>query len=109
NDQRVVAVFNWLKQNYTLEENPGMGPQGLFYYFHTMTKALSLYGVNELEIAGGRKVDWRKDLASRLLNLQQRDGSWMNDNGRWWERDPALVTAYAVLTLELIHKGTTNR
>jgi squalene-hopene/tetraprenyl-beta-curcumene cyclase len=101
-DPRVLAVFSWLKQNYTLDENPGMGPQGLYYYFHTMAKALSLYGVDQLELANGRKIDWRKDLAMRLINLQQRDGSWMNDNGRWWERDPALVTAYGVLTLELI-------
>jgi squalene-hopene/tetraprenyl-beta-curcumene cyclase len=104
-DPRVVAVFNWLKQNYTLQENPGMGPQGLFYYYHTMAKALTLYGVDQLELADGRKIDWRKDLAMRLINLQQKDGSWLNDNGRWWERDSALVTSYAVLTLELIAKA----
>ena len=28
-DPRVTAVVNWLKDNYTLDENPGMGPQGL--------------------------------------------------------------------------------
>jgi squalene-hopene/tetraprenyl-beta-curcumene cyclase len=103
-DPRVLAVYDWLKRNYTLEENPAMGAQGLYYYYHTMAKALSLYGVEELDLADGRRIDWRKDLAMRLINLQQKDGSWMNDNGRWWERDPALVTAYAVLTLELIHK-----
>ncbi|HZO85236.1 MAG TPA: prenyltransferase/squalene oxidase repeat-containing protein [Verrucomicrobiae bacterium] len=103
-DPRVVAVFNWLKQNYTLEENPAMGAQGLYYYYHTMAKALSLYGVDQLELADGRKIDWRKDLAMRLINLQQKDGSWLNDNGRWWERDPALVTAYGVLTLEIISR-----
>lgn len=101
-DPRVLAVFDWLKRNYTLEENPAMGAQGLYYYYHTMAKALSLYGVDQLELADGRKIDWRKDLAMRLINLQQKDGSWMNDNGRWWERDPALVTSYAVLTLELV-------
>ena len=104
-DPRVIAVFNWLKQNYTLGENPGMGPQGLYYYYHTMAKALTLYGVDQLEVAQGGTVDWRKDLAMRLINLQQKDGSWFNDNGRWWERDPALVTAYGVLTLELIAKA----
>ena len=104
-DPRVLAVFNWLKQNYTLNENPGMGPQGLYYYYHTMAKALSLYGVDDLDLTASRKIDWRKDLAKRLLNLQQKDGSWANDNGRWWERDSALVTAYAVLSLELIHKA----
>jgi squalene-hopene/tetraprenyl-beta-curcumene cyclase len=104
-DPRVVAVFDWLRSNYTLTENPGMGPQGLYYYFHTMTKALSAYGARELELANGQKVDWRRELALRLINLQQRDGSWSNENGRWWEKDPALVTSYAVLSLELIQAG----
>lgn len=104
-DPRVRAVFEWLRKNYTLEENPGMGPQGLFYYFHTMTKALTLYGPGELELANGQKIDWRKELAMRLINLQQRDGSWSNENGRWWEKDPSLVTSYAVLSLEMIYRG----
>jgi squalene-hopene/tetraprenyl-beta-curcumene cyclase len=104
-DPRVVAVFDWLRANYTLDENPGMGPQGFYFYLHTMTKALTAYGVDELALNDGRKLDWRKHVAMKLLNLQQRDGSWSNDNGRWWEKDPALVTAYAVLSLEMIWRG----
>jgi squalene-hopene/tetraprenyl-beta-curcumene cyclase len=101
-DPRVVAVFDWLRANYTLDENPGMGPQGLYFYLHTMTKALTAYGVEELELKDGRKLNWKKEVAMRLINLQQRDGSWSNDNGRWWEKDPALVTSYAALSLEMI-------
>ncbi|MDB6034646.1 MAG: cycloartenol synthase-like protein [Verrucomicrobiales bacterium] len=82
-----------------------MGPQGLFFYLHTMTKALNAYGVEELELLDGSKVNWRKEVAMRLLNLQQKDGSWQNENGRWWERDSSLVTAYAVMTLEIIYRG----
>jgi len=105
-DPRVLAVFDWLRRNYTPEENPGMGPQGLYYYFHTMTKALTIYGVKELELANGRKINWRNEVAMKLINLQQRDGSWFNEqHGRWWEKDPALVTAYAVLSLEMIYRG----
>lgn len=104
-DPRVLAVYDWLRKNYTLTENPGMGPQGLFYYFHTMTKALTIYGVNDLELANGQKVNWRRDLAMKLLDAQQKDGSWANENGRWWEKDPALVTAYAVLSLEMLYRG----
>ena len=99
-DPRVRAVFDWLRQNYTLDENPGMGPQGLFFYFNTMSKALSIYGVDELSLSNGQKANWRRDLAMKLINLQQRDGSWENSNGRWWEKDPALVTSYSLLTLE---------
>jgi len=105
NDPRVLAVFEWLRRNYTLNENPGLGPQGIFYYYHTMTKALSLYGTGELELIDGQKIHWPKDLALKLINLQQRDGSWSNDNGRWWEKDPALVTSYAVLALEMLYRG----
>jgi squalene-hopene/tetraprenyl-beta-curcumene cyclase len=104
NDPRVQAVVRWLSENFTLEENPGMGPQGLYYYFHTMAKALSLHGLDHLEVADGKRIDWRRELALKLLNLQNADGSWANENGRWWEKDPALVTAYAVMTLELIHQ-----
>jgi squalene-hopene/tetraprenyl-beta-curcumene cyclase len=104
-DPRVVAVFDWLRANYTLEENPGMGPQGLYYYLHTMTKALTIYGVDELELKDGRKLNWRKEVAMRLLNLQRQDGAWLNDNARWWEKDLALVTSYAVLSLEMIWRG----
>ncbi len=101
-DPRVVAVLDWLRANYTLEENPGMQLQGLYYYLHLMTKALSATGLDALELKDGRKVDWRREVAMRLINLQQRDGSWANTVGRWWEKDPNLVTAYAVMSLEII-------
>jgi len=104
-DPRVRAVFDWLRANYTLDENPGMGQQGLYYYLHTMTKALTAHGVAELELKDGRKLDWRREVAMRLLNLQRQDGSWFNDNARWLEKDPALVTSYAVLSLEMIWRG----
>jgi squalene-hopene/tetraprenyl-beta-curcumene cyclase len=104
-DPRVTAAYDWLRRNYTLDENPGMGPQGLYYYYHTMAKALTAYGVVEIELANGEKVPWRKQLGLKLLNLQQKDGSWANDNNRWWEKDPSLVTAYSVLSLEMIYHG----
>ncbi len=104
-DPRVQAVLEWLQKNYTLEENPGMGSQGLYYYYHTMAKALTAAGVDRLTLADGTRVDWRKSLALKLLNLQREDGSWVNDNGRWWEKDPVLVTTYAVLSLEILYRG----
>lgn len=102
-DQRVVAALDWLKKNYNLEENPGMGKQGFYYYLHLMTKGLTAAGVEELELANGKKVDWEMAVAKKVLDLQQGDGSWVNDNSRWMEKDPVLVTTYCVLTLELIY------
>lgn len=104
-DPRVAAVMEWLQANYTLEENPGMGQQGLYYYLHLMTKGLSAMGVEELVLRDGRRVAWRREVAMRLMTLQQRDGSWINASPRWWEKDPVLVTSYSVLALETIWRG----
>lgn len=105
NDPRVKAVIDWLARNYTLEENPGMGQEGVYYYYHTMAKGLSAAGIDTLTLKDGTKVNWRQDLAKRLLNLQNADGSWANQNGRWMEKDPVLVTTYSTITLEILHRG----
>ncbi|MEW6427110.1 MAG: prenyltransferase/squalene oxidase repeat-containing protein [Thermodesulfobacteriota bacterium] len=104
-DPRVKAVLDWLARHYTLEENPGMGQEGLFYYYHTMAKGLSAAGIDTLTLADGRRVNWRKELAKKLLDLQHADGSWVNPTGRWWEKDPVLVTAYATIIMEILHRG----
>ena len=104
-DARVTAVMDWLRANYTLDENPGMGPQGLYYYLHLLTKGLSAAQVDELETKGGKKIKWRHEVALRLMNLQKPDGSWMNDNARWWEKETALTTSYSLLSLEIIWRG----
>lgn len=104
-DPRVKAVIEWLSKNYTLAENPGMGQEGLYYYYHTMAKALSAAGIDTLTTKDGKQVNWRQDLAKRLLDLQNADGSWVNPTGRWWEKDPNLVTSYATITLEILHRG----
>ncbi|MGB0991088.1 MAG: prenyltransferase/squalene oxidase repeat-containing protein [Akkermansiaceae bacterium] len=102
-DPRVIAVKKWLGNNYTIKENPGLGQQGLYYYYHTMAKALAAAGVDKLPLKGGGEADWRKDIAQKILTTQREDGSWLNENARWWENQPELVTAYGVLTLEQIY------
>ncbi len=101
-DPRVVAVLDWLERNYTLEENPGMGAQGYYYYVHLMTKALTAAGVEHLKLRNGTEVRWRDEVAKRLIGLQQPDGSWVNENPRWWETDRVLVTSYVLLSLQLL-------
>jgi squalene-hopene/tetraprenyl-beta-curcumene cyclase len=98
-DPRVKAAVEWLKKHYTLEQNPGMGQQGLFYYFHTFAKGLDATGMDRFEDADGTPHDWRAELAAQLAKLQQDNGSWVNSAERWYEGDPNLVTAYALLAL----------
>lgn len=103
-DPRVQAALQWLGENYTLDENPGMGQEGKFYYYHTMAKALSVAGIEELKTKDGKVINWRDALSRHLLNVQKPDGSWLNDTGRWMENDPVLVTAYTLMALEHIHR-----
>jgi squalene-hopene/tetraprenyl-beta-curcumene cyclase len=103
NDPRVIAVKEWLGKNYNVAENPNMGAQGLYYYYQTMSKALTAANVDTLTLENGSQADWRKELGEKILSLQRENGSWINDNGRWMESNPVLVTAYTVLSLEQIY------
>ncbi len=102
-DPRVVAVLDWLSKNYTLAENPGLGEQGLYYYYQTIAKAYSAAGVDTITLPDGKEIDWRLDLSRKLLSTQREDGSWINTNSRWWENDPVLVTSYTLLSLAQLH------
>ena len=95
-DPRVRQSLEYCERHWSVEENPGMGSQGLYYFYDIMARALSASGAREV---GGH--DWRKELSERLLSLQREDGSWANDNNRFWEADPVLCTSFAMLVLEL--------
>ena len=103
-DERVKAVIEWLGRNYTLEENPGMGSEGVYYYYHLMAKALRAQGVKQLDGPGDKTIEWRKELAAKLISLQREDGSWQNPTRRWMEGDPNLTTSYVLIALALIEK-----
>lgn len=102
-DDRVQAAFRWIRSNYTVNENPELGQQGLFYYYQAMAKALAIYGDDIIADTSGTAHDWRADLAGKLVSIQRSDGHWVNDDSsRWWENNPDLVTAYCLLALEEI-------
>lgn len=98
-DFRVKAAYEWITKHYTLTENPGMGEQGLYYYYHTFAKALAVLEVDSITDAAGADHDWRSELALELVARQRPDGSWTNGATRWLEGDPRLVTAYVLLAL----------
>jgi len=98
-DKRVKAAHDWIRKNYALENNPGLGQQGLYYYYQTFAKTLSVMKLDHLEDADGVKHDWRKELTAQLAKQQRKNGSWVNKAPRWYEGDPNLSTAYALLAL----------
>ncbi|HEY2837851.1 MAG TPA: prenyltransferase/squalene oxidase repeat-containing protein [Pirellulales bacterium] len=98
-DPRVKAAVDWAKKNYSLTENPGLGDEGLYYYYHLFAKALDAVGQPTLTDEAGKEHNWRAELIEELAKRQQPDGSWVNKSKKWMEGDPNLVTGYALLTL----------
>ena len=95
-DPRVRQSLEYLARNWTVDENPGMGSQGLYYFYDIMARALSAARVDDV---GGHR--WKKELSAKVASLQKPDGSWSNDNNRFWEADPVLCTSFAMIVLEL--------
>lgn len=103
-DARIKAALAWIKANYTLDENYGLGirnkdpkaaQQGLYYYYHVFAKALATLETKTVMTKDGPR-NWADDLAAAFIKRQQKDGSFINPVDRWWERDPTLVTAYVL-------------
>jgi squalene-hopene/tetraprenyl-beta-curcumene cyclase len=109
-DPRVRAAWDWISKNWTLDENPGMSAagadkaqQGLYYYYHTLARALNEYDQPVVTDAHGKPHDWRLELIDKLASLQNPDGSWTGDK-RWMEDNPVLTTSYVVLALQEAQK-----
>ena len=105
---RIKKALEWVAKNYTLDANPGMPEanrqRGLYYYYHTFAKAMNALGEDTFTDAKGVKHDWRADLIAALAKRQRPDGSWVNENDRWMEGDPNLVTGYALMALSYCKK-----
>lgn len=99
NDPRVTAAYAWICKHWGLDKNPELGQQGLFYYYHTLARALNAYGREMIADSDGKMHDWRTEFVKKMLAIQEADGSWQNKNSRWMEAIPDLVTAYVVLAL----------
>jgi squalene-hopene/tetraprenyl-beta-curcumene cyclase len=102
NDPRVVAALDWISKNYTLKENPGVGPEGLYYYFLTFARAMHARGAATVPVQAGDKTvqrDWANDLIDRLGEMQNEDGSFKSVHDRWLENNPVLITAYSLIAL----------
>ncbi len=98
-DPRVTAVLQWIRDHYSVENNPGMGSAGLYYYYHTFAAGLKAAGLDKVQDAQGNEHDWKADLVAELSERQNEDGSWSNENQRWFENDKNLATSFALLAL----------
>lgn len=99
-DVRIRAAFDWIRRHYTFDENPGVGQQGLYYYYHTLARALRVGQQTTITTDTGEQHNWRHDLINAIVERQRDDGYWINEADRWMEGQPDLVTAYALLALE---------
>ncbi|MEO0632191.1 MAG: hypothetical protein AAFY46_15925, partial [Planctomycetota bacterium] len=107
NDPRVAAAMRWMAANYTLDENPGIGTDGYYYYLLVFGRALGARGLLILPTDRGN-ADWTTDLADKLLDLQQPDGSVRSVDDRWMEDNPVLITSYALIAAQNARQTLAN-
>ncbi len=105
-DVRVRAAFDWIRKHWTFDENPGLGQQGLYYYYHTMSRALRVAQQDVITDVDDVAHNWREELIDAIATRQREDGSWKNTADRWLEGEPVMATAYALLALEEALKPT---
>jgi squalene-hopene/tetraprenyl-beta-curcumene cyclase len=109
-DPRVVAAHDWVQNNWTLDENPGMAEGdpdkarwGHFYYLITLARALDAYDEPMLDTPTMGEIDWRIELINAAAEMQNPDGSWQGES-KWQEDQKVLVTSYVVNALNTARK-----
>ena len=100
-DGRVQDVWNWIKNNYYVNQNYPLGEKFLYYYLYGLAKACMLWNV---ETINGHI--WYSEMVDELINRQQEDGHWPGTD--WSEEPDNVATCWALLALEskLVPTGT---
>jgi squalene-hopene/tetraprenyl-beta-curcumene cyclase len=101
-DERVQAVAKWIRDNYTVDENPGMGQKTVYYYYMVFAKALQAIAEPTIVDARGRSHNWREELGRKLLSLQNAEGYWVNTVPDEMQDNKVLVTAFTMTALHAI-------
>ncbi len=100
NDPRVQAALKWIAKNYTVDEHPGRGPKGYYYYLDVFARTWNVMKTDVVLTDDGVKHDWFRDLVTRVVAEQRPDGYWVNGrSAEHWEDRPELCTAHALLAL----------
>ncbi len=60
----------YIKNHYTLDENPGQGQRGLYYYYQTFAKAMPCSASPTIVDNAGKEHNWRNELVSALAKRQ---------------------------------------
>ena len=107
-DPRVRSTFAWIRDHWDLSQgnrNPELAGKpdalgGLYFMYLFKARAMDHYGEDILTPSDGPAIAWREDMIRAITERQSDDGYWANPYGRYWESDPVLVTAYALLALQ---------
>jgi squalene-hopene/tetraprenyl-beta-curcumene cyclase len=83
-DPRVKAALEYIRKHYTLDENPGQGQRGLYYYYQTFAKAMALFGKPTIVEANGVAATgaqsswrpWRNGRNPTAAGSTAMTGSW---------------------------------
>lgn len=80
-----------------------MGQQGLFYYYQTFARTMSALGEDEFVDDSGRNTSGKMNFNGYRGKRQEKNGSWLNDADRWYEKRiyRIFVTAYCLIALAL--------
>jgi hypothetical protein len=70
-DEALSGALGWLRDNFSITENPGRSGPHHYYYLYALERAGRLYGFDQLG-----KWDWYAEGAAYLLANQADDGSW---------------------------------
>lgn len=103
-DPSVEAVRKWIRDNYTVDENPGLGQKTVYYYYMVFARALQAADDTIITDASGRKHNWREELAAKLISLQHPDGFWVNSVPDEMQDNKVLVTTFVMSAIEAILK-----
>jgi squalene-hopene/tetraprenyl-beta-curcumene cyclase len=101
-DDRVKAVLKWIRNNYTVDENPELGQKTVYYYYMVFAKALQAVGDPIIVDAKGHRHNWREELGRKLLSLQHPEGYWVNPVKDEMQDNKVLVTTFTMMAIEAV-------
>ena len=99
-DRRVQSALKWIRNNYTVDENPGVGQKTVYYYYMVFAKALQAIGEPIITDAKGQRHNWRDDLGKKLIALQHPEGYWVNSVPDEMQDNKVLVTCFTMMAIE---------